>query len=214
MEWGRNAPSILFFAPEAEPTQTKRLRFCPGEEYTLADGLEQMSLTPYPTASAKANMQWARLIPPGRGRECDYAKRVICYFAVENSCEINNKTRKRVMTKGQIEAAITAAITQFEREMLGRGPKEARTFVVHDLVVVRLKGILSPGEQQLAREAGGIDLIKQMRTRLIESFQTELSTIVQQETGVRVLSMHADISTRTGERMFVFTLEEDMDTRW
>jgi uncharacterized protein YbcI len=112
------------------------------------------------------------------------------------------------MTKGQVEAAITAAVTQFEREMLGRGPKEARTFLVHDLVVVRLKGILSPGEQQLARAPGSIELIKQMRTRLIESFQKELSEIVQRETGVRVMSMHADISTRTGERMFVFVLEE------
>lgn len=115
--------------------------------------------------------------------------------------------------KGQIEAAITAAVTQFEREMLGRGPKEARTFLVHDLVVVRLKGILSPGEQQVAREAGGIDLIKQMRTRLVESFDRELAQIVEQHTGVRVASMHTDISTRTGERVFVFTLETDLETR-
>lgn len=115
--------------------------------------------------------------------------------------------------KGQIEAAITAAVTQFEREMLGRGPKEARTFLVHDLVVVRLKGILSPGEQQVAREAGGIDLIKQMRTRLVESFDRELAQIVEQHTGVRVASMHTDISTRTGERVFVFTLETDLEAR-
>lgn len=118
------------------------------------------------------------------------------------------------MTRGQVEAAITAALTQFERDMLGRGPKEARTFLIHDLVVVRLKGILSPGEQQLARETGGIDLIKQMRTRLVESFQQELSEIITRETGVHVTSMHADISTRTGERMFVFVLEEDLDSRW
>jgi uncharacterized protein YbcI len=120
----------------------------------------------------------------------------------------------KTVTKGQVEAAITAAITQFERETLGRGPKEARSFIVHDLVVVRLKGILSPGEQQLAREPGGIDLIKQMRTRLVESFQQELSQIVERETGVPVVSMHADISTRTGERVFVFALRDDLDSRW
>lgn len=109
---------------------------------------------------------------------------------------------------GQIEAAINTAITKFEREMLGRGPKEARTFLVHDLVVVRLKGILSPGEQQLAREPGGIDLIKQMRTRLVESFAADLCQLVQEQVGVQVISMHADISTRSGERVFVFTLEK------
>ena len=98
--------------------------------------------------------------------------------------------------------------------MLGRGPKEARTFLVHDLVVVRLKGILSPGEQQVAREAGGIDLIKQMRTRLVESFVVELAQIVESQTGVKVVSMHTDISTQTGERMFVFVLETDLESRF
>lgn len=117
------------------------------------------------------------------------------------------------MKKGQIEAAITTAVTHFERETLGRGPKEARTFLVHDLVVVRLKGILSPGEQQVAREPGGIDLIKQMRTRLIESFAGELSQIVETQTGASVISMHADISTRSGERVFVFTLDIDLESR-
>jgi len=116
-----------------------------------------------------------------------------------------------MLRKGQIEAAINTAVTKFEREMLGRGPKEARAFLVHDLVVVRLKGILSPGEQQLAREPGGIDLIKQMRTRLVESFATDLCQLVEGHVGVKVTSMHADISTRTGERVFVFTLEKAID---
>jgi len=117
------------------------------------------------------------------------------------------------MKKGQIEAAITSAVTQFEREMLGRGPKEARTFLIHDLVVVRLKGILSPGEQQVAREPGGIDLIKQMRTRLVESFAADLSQIVETHTGTAVISMHTDISTRNGERVFVFALDADLESR-
>ena len=116
-----------------------------------------------------------------------------------------------MLRRGQIEAAINSAITKFEREMLGRGPKEARVFIVHDLVVVRLKGILSPGEQQLAREPGGIDLIKQMRTRLVESFARDLCHLVEEQIGVTVTSMHADISTRTGERVFVFTLESAID---
>jgi len=118
------------------------------------------------------------------------------------------------MKKGQIEAAITSAVTQFEREMLGRGPKEARTFLIHDLVVVRLKGILSPGEQQVAREPGGIDLIKQMRTRLVESFAADLSHIVETHTGAGVISMHTDISTRNGERVFVFALDTDLESRF
>lgn len=114
-------------------------------------------------------------------------------------------------TKGQIEAAITEAVTQFEREYLGRGPKEARTFIVEDMVLIRLKGILSPAEQQLSQEPGGVELIKQMRTRLIESSNEELSALIEAEAGVAVTTMHTDISARTGERIFVFGLEDDLE---
>lgn len=118
-----------------------------------------------------------------------------------------NETR----TRGQVEAEITAAITQFERDHLGRGPREARTFIVQDLVLVRLKGILTPAEQQLAREPGGVELIKQMRSRLIEASTAVLEQIVSEKTGARVLSMHTDISTRTGERIFVFDLDDVLE---
>jgi uncharacterized protein YbcI len=113
-------------------------------------------------------------------------------------------------TKGQIEAAVTEAITQFERDYLGRGPKEAKSFLVENLVVVKLQGILSPAERQLSHENGGVELIKQMRTRLIESSSEDLCELVAEETGIDVVSMHTDISARTGERIFVFTLEDDL----
>ncbi len=116
-------------------------------------------------------------------------------------------------TKGQIEAAITEAVTQFEREYLGRGPKEARTFIVEDMVLIRLKGILSPAERQLSREPGGVELIKQMRTRLIESSNEELTALIEAETGVAVATMHTDIRARTGERIFVFGLADNLEAR-
>lgn len=116
-------------------------------------------------------------------------------------------------SRGQIEADITRALIRFEREVLGRGPREARAFLLHDLVLVRLKGILSVGEQQLALQAGGVELIKQMRSRLVETFSDQLRQLVQEHTGVAVISMHTDISTKTGERVFVFGLAEDLGAR-
>jgi uncharacterized protein YbcI len=114
-------------------------------------------------------------------------------------------------TQGQIEAAVTEAITQYERDYLGRGPKEANTFIVENLVIVKLQGILSPAEQQLSHENGGVDLIKKMRTRLIESSSEALCDLVADETGVEIVSMHTDISSRTGERIFVFSLDQDLE---
>lgn len=118
---------------------------------------------------------------------------------------------KSTVTKGQLEASITLAITQFEREHLGKGPKDARSFVVKDLILVRVSGLLSPAEKQLAVEPGGTDLIKQMRTRLIEGASERLKQLIQRETGLEVVSLHTDISTRTGERIFVFTLAGEPD---
>jgi len=114
-------------------------------------------------------------------------------------------------TKGQIEAAVTEGITQFERDYLGRGPKEAKSFIVENLVVVKLQGILGPAERQLSHEEGGVELIKKMRQRVIESCSGDLSGLVEEETGVEVVSMHADISARTGERVFVFSLDDDLE---
>ena len=114
-------------------------------------------------------------------------------------------------TKGQLEAAVTAAITQFEREYLGRGPRHARTYLVEDMIVVRLQGILSPAELALSEEPGGIEMIKQMRSRLIESCADELVQLVAGTVGARVSSMHADISARSGERVFVFIVEHDLE---
>lgn len=115
-------------------------------------------------------------------------------------------------TKGQIEASITTAFTQFEREFLGRGPKDARTFILADIVLVRLKGILSPAEQKLGVEPGGVELIKQMRSRLIEGSSVVLVRMVEEATGAKVVTMHTDISTRTGERLFVFGLDRDLES--
>ena len=116
-------------------------------------------------------------------------------------------------TKGQVEAAVTEAIAQYERDYLGRGPKEAKTFIVENLVVIRLQGILSPAERQLSQEDDGVELIKQMRTRIIESSSDDLHTLVTKETGAEVESMHADISARTGERLFVFSLADDLEAQ-
>jgi uncharacterized protein YbcI len=112
-------------------------------------------------------------------------------------------------TRGRIEAEIAEAIVKFEREYMGRGPEEARAYLVDDLIVVRLRGVLTPAERQLAKSedaAHGRSLIKQVRMELLERGRPLLEALVQDITGQSVLSLHTDISTVTGERIFVFSL--------
>lgn len=117
-------------------------------------------------------------------------------------------------SRGEVEAEITQAVIRFEKEYMGRGPLEARTYLVDDLVVVRLKNVLTPAEHKLASSpdpARGRDLIKQLRQQLIESGSHLLLAVVKDVTGVDVRSLHTDISTRTGERVIVFSLERRAD---
>ncbi len=114
-------------------------------------------------------------------------------------------------TKGELEAQISEAMVQFEIDYMGRGPKEARTHIIEDMVLVRLKGVLTPAEQQLTKSADGLELIKKVRSTLVETGKPILFQVIGDITGVKVLDLHTDISTATGERVFVFTLDRDLE---
>jgi uncharacterized protein YbcI len=112
-------------------------------------------------------------------------------------------------TKGQLEAEISAAMVQFEREYMGRGPEETRTYLIDDLVVVRLRGVLTPAEKQLASgDPTGDDrkLIKQVRMQLLEKARPLLVSIIKDILNQDVISLHTDISIKTGERVILFSL--------
>jgi uncharacterized protein YbcI len=114
-------------------------------------------------------------------------------------------------TKGQLEADICVQIIQFEKEHLGRGPKEVKTFIIQDMILVRLKGILSPAEEKLATETDGTQLVKQIRRRLIESSRKVLENIILDLSNAKVKTLHTDISTRTGERVIIFVMDRNIE---
>ena len=114
-------------------------------------------------------------------------------------------------TKGQLEAEISEAVIKFEKEYMGRGPEETKTYIIDDMVLVRLRGVLTPAEKNLAKIDGnsqGRALIKQVRIELLEKARPLLGAIIQDITGQALRSMHTDISTATGERIIIFTLNE------
>jgi uncharacterized protein YbcI len=114
-------------------------------------------------------------------------------------------------TKGQIEAQISEAIIRFEKEYMGRGPVETKTYIIEDFILVRLKGVITRAEHHLATsgDAGrGRELIKQTRMELIEKARPLLESVIESIVGQAVVSLHTDISTRTGERVIIFTLEK------
>ena len=117
-------------------------------------------------------------------------------------------------TKGQVEAQVSEAIIKFEREYMGRGPIETKTYILKDMIVVRLKGVFIPAEEQLAKTQEGADLIKKLRTQMLEATKATLEKMVSDITGAHVIGLHTDISTKRGERIIIFVLDQDIEMRF
>ena len=116
------------------------------------------------------------------------------------------------MTKGQAEAKISEAISKFEIEYNGRGPKQIRTLIVQDLIIIRLKGFLSQSEQKLAENSQGVELLKKVRTMIFESSKDYILALIKDI--VDVVSAHSDISTKTGEKVIIITVDENLEEKF
>lgn len=118
------------------------------------------------------------------------------------------------LTKGQLELEISEAMIKFEKEFMGRGPKETKTYLLKDMLFVRLKGVLTPAEKQLSKTAEGATLIKKTRVQLLEGARPLLKNIISEITGCQIKSLHTDISTKTGERVIIFILDQNLELKY
>jgi len=121
----------------------------------------------------------------------------------------SSRETQLIKTRGEIEAAVAAGLGRFEQDYMGRGPKDIRAHLIDDLLVVRLKEVLTAAEQHLVKSLPadkGRDLLKQVRTHLVETARPLLQSMINDLTGTEVISLHHDISTVTGEEVILFTL--------
>jgi uncharacterized protein YbcI len=112
-------------------------------------------------------------------------------------------------TKGQYESEISEAVIKFEKEFMGRGPLETKTHIIDDIVLVRLKNVLTQAELKLVSagdRSDGRELIKRVRIALLEQGRPLLEAAIEKILSVKVKSLHTDISTVTGERVILFSL--------
>ncbi|MHC0039526.1 Na-translocating system protein MpsC family protein [Pseudoneobacillus sp. C159] len=115
--------------------------------------------------------------------------------------------------KGKMEAELSESFIKLQRDLIGRGPQETKTYIVDDMVIARFKGVLTVEEKHLVDHEKGRILVKRMRQVLREMYSKNIEEIVEQRTGCRVLSSHSDISTKTGERIEVFVVDKDLE-KW
>lgn len=117
-------------------------------------------------------------------------------------------------TRGMVEAEFTKAFIQFEREYLGRGPQDVRTIFLNDMVLVRLQGLMTPAEHKLAESDQGRELLKEMRRRLFEGARPAIEEMVRTLIDCNVISLHTDMSTKTGERIVVLVVDANLDEKY
>lgn len=113
------------------------------------------------------------------------------------------------MDKSVAEREISKAIIRFEKEFMGRGPLNAKSYIIDDMVLVRLSNVLTPAELKLSGSQSkerGRNLIKTVRQELIEQGRPLLDVVIKDILGIEVVSLHTDISSKTGERIIVFSL--------
>jgi uncharacterized protein YbcI len=113
--------------------------------------------------------------------------------------------------QSKAEAAISDEMMAFQHEFVGRGPERIRTLMIEDLVIVRSFGVFTSAEKQLANSCEGRRLIKAIRQQVLEAGRPVLEDIVQKHTGAEVISIHSDISTKSGEWMDVFVLDHGVE---
>ncbi|MCJ7690835.1 MAG: DUF2294 domain-containing protein [Clostridiaceae bacterium] len=118
------------------------------------------------------------------------------------------------MTKGQIEAKLSEAISKFEIEHMGRGPDKIRTIIFQDLIIVRLNGFLSKSEKSLAQNKEGIDLIKKIRVALFENARENLEKTIKSIIDVNIVSTYSDVSTKTGEKIIAIVVDQDIEEKF
>lgn len=117
-----------------------------------------------------------------------------------------------VRTKGEAETAIRNAVIKFEQEFMGRGPTDVKAFIIRDIILVRLKGVLTPAERQLAKSGEGVTMVKGIRQNLIAQGREKLCRQMREITGAKTSGLFTDIDATIGERIIVFTMETDVES--
>lgn len=119
------------------------------------------------------------------------------------------KPSKKILTQGEMEAEFTKRIVKFEKDYLGRGPVEARTYLIDDMVVIRLQGVLTPAEEKLVETKEGRTLVKDTRRQLFDTSRSIMENFTMEILGKKLLGLFSDVSLDTGERVIVLTLNKE-----
>ncbi|KNY26302.1 DUF2294 domain-containing protein [Pseudobacteroides cellulosolvens] len=118
------------------------------------------------------------------------------------------------MIKRQIEAKISDAVSKFETEVYGKGPKSIRTIISQDLIIIRTGNIISLAQRKIAENIEGIKQIKEFKVTQFEATKDYLKDLVIKIVNCDVISSHYETSTKTGENLIILAMRENIEEKF
>lgn len=120
----------------------------------------------------------------------------------------------QALSKGQMEARICEAFNRFEIDYMGRGPRQIKAYILQDMIIVRMTGFLSQSEKKLAETPQGVEQIKKLRAMLFENAKTDIEAMIIPIIQMEIVSIHSDVSTKSGEKIVLITLDGNLEERF
>jgi|GEM_PF-2554211 len=114
------------------------------------------------------------------------------------------------ISEKRLELEIGNKIVSFLKVQMGEATEDVSTRIMEDTIVVKLKEALPPSERQLMKEPGGMRALEELKEKLLEDITPQLENIVEELTYSTVTTSHSLIDSRTGDRIIIFSLEENI----
>ncbi len=105
---------------------------------------------------------------------------------------------------------MSRAITRFEREFRGRGPRQVRARLAGAELRVDLSGTMTAFERRCADvldAAQGHRVLSELNRQLIEAARPALEAVIRDLTGRAVVAIEYEIDTARDEETLVFLLD-------
>jgi uncharacterized protein YbcI len=107
---------------------------------------------------------------------------------------------------GNLRLAISNALVGVKKQLYGKGPVKAKTYLNDNYVFAVLEGGLTRNEETLLK-AGEHKMVREYRLRFQEAVADTIRTAVEEVTGRKVLAYHSQIVFEPDRAFEIFVLD-------
>ena len=115
-----------------------------------------------------------------------------------------------VTSAGELLAEISRSMVQLYKELYGKGPTKARTYITGDLVVCVLEGGFHRGERALL-EHGQDETVLTQREAVQETMRDRFVELIERLVDRKVVSFISGVDAATETSADLFVLESPTD---